>query len=317
MAHRFNRFMLAVLILIGVPYYWLLIDNRPGDAAAKPITIEQLRTLANTMPGPAPERVEVERSAQRLVPRNLFAAGSGMKRIAVTVMAFRLPVPGKGAIMIDSGIAPQDAADMGMRIIPGNKQGRIEAALRQADLVLFTHEHVDHIGAVVRIGRPALDRALFNPGQVMPNQLVQGLPWPSPWPPARLDGIRPAAVAPGVVVIPAPSHTPGSQMIYVRLASGREYLFAGDISTIDASWRTTTARSRLVGDWLAPENRGEVYAWLRTIQALKRAAPGLVVVSGHDYGWIGLKEFNPGLIQLGFTPQANLTAINHTGAAAR
>ena len=34
---------------------------------------------------------------------------------------------------------------------------------------------------------------------------------------------------PGVVLIKAPGHTPGHQMIYVQLASGREYLLIGDI----------------------------------------------------------------------------------------
>jgi hypothetical protein len=72
-------------------------------------------------------------------------------------------------------------------------------------------------------------------------------------------------------------------MIFVRLANGREYLFAGDIATMDASWRELRARSRLVGDWLAPEQRGEVYAWLKTIRALKAQAPGMVVVPGHDF----------------------------------
>ena len=37
------------------------------------------------------------------------------------------------------------------------------------------------------------------------------------------------AIAPGVVLIKAPGHSPGSQMIYVQRADGREFLFAGDI----------------------------------------------------------------------------------------
>jgi glyoxylase-like metal-dependent hydrolase (beta-lactamase superfamily II) len=32
------------------------------------------------------------------------------------------------------------------------------------------------------------------------------------------------------VLIKAPGHTPGHQMVYVRLDSGREYLFIGDIA---------------------------------------------------------------------------------------
>lgn len=33
---------------------------------------------------------------------------------------------------------------------------------------------------------------------------------------------------------------------------------------------------------MAPENRDEVYAWLQTIRQLKREAPDLAVIPGHD-----------------------------------
>ena len=46
------------------------------------------------------------------------------------------------------------------------------------------------------------------------------------------------------------------------------------------------ARSRLVADWIAPENREAVFDWLATIAALKHQAPGLVVVPGHDFEWL-------------------------------
>jgi glyoxylase-like metal-dependent hydrolase (beta-lactamase superfamily II) len=132
-------------------------------------------------------------------------------------------------------------------------------------------------------GAPLRQAARLNAQQLPSAPLASELPW------RERDGlsarIAPGAaqaVAPGVVVIPAPSHTPGSQMIFVRLANGREYLFTGDIATLDSSWRELRARSRLVGDVLAPEQRGEVFAWLRTIRALKAQAPGMVVVPGHD-----------------------------------
>jgi glyoxylase-like metal-dependent hydrolase (beta-lactamase superfamily II) len=36
-------------------------------------------------------------------------------------------------------------------------------------------------------------------------------------------------IAPGVVLIKAPGHTPGSQAVYVKLASGREVILSGDV----------------------------------------------------------------------------------------
>ena len=118
----------------------------------------------------------------------------------------------------------------------------------------------------------------------------------------RILGSAPVAVAPGVVVIPAPSsHTPGSQLIYVRLANGRELLFAGDNSSFAQNWQELRGRSRLVETWFAPENRAEVFAWLKTIRALKAQAPSLVVVPGHDWEWLENPENLTG-VRIGFSP---------------
>jgi glyoxylase-like metal-dependent hydrolase (beta-lactamase superfamily II) len=298
MTKRLNWILLALLLLIGIPSYWLLIDNRPGDAAPKPVTMTQLRSLAASIPGDAPTGVEMELVAFRRLPGTLFVAGSGLKRKLIGVMSFRLPVPGNGAILIDSGLNAAAAEAMGMERFDPKGWQRIEAALRQASLVLITHEHADHLGGVVSLGdRAVLDKVRFNPSQLPGNRWTDMLKWPTPpLPKPSVTGKAPQAVAPGVVVIPAASHTEGSQMVFVRLADGREYLFTGDIATMAESWQETRARSRLIGDHLAPEDRGEVYAWLRTIKALKAQAPKLEVIAGHDYEWI---KFDPGLRGIG------------------
>ncbi|MFN9377811.1 MAG: hypothetical protein ACK564_12440, partial [Novosphingobium sp.] len=94
MRRKINLTLLVLILLIGLPYYWLLLDNRPGKAAPKPVTIGQLRELASSVPGQAPAALELELVAQRLVPRTLFAAGNGIKRAVIGVMAWRLSVPG-------------------------------------------------------------------------------------------------------------------------------------------------------------------------------------------------------------------------------
>ena len=44
-----------------------------------------------------------------------------------------------------------------------------------------------------------------------------------------IDYDRLYAVAPGVVLVSAPGHSPGSQLVYVRLADYREVLLVGDL----------------------------------------------------------------------------------------
>lgn len=296
MTKRLNLILLVLALLIGVPYYWYLLDNSGADLPAKPITITQLRSLAASMPGQAPAAVQLEWAAHRRVPGNIMVAGSGLKRKLVGYMAFRLPVSGGKPIMIDSGITAQDGRTMQVEHHFADAQARIEQALDEAGLILVTHEHLDHLGALVRHGGPALlQTARLNAAQLPPSAWSNKLPWHGTPPPVRLGTGVPFAVAPGVVVIPAPdSHTPGSQMIYVHLADGREVLFAGDISSFAQNWQELRGRSRLLEQFFAPENRAEVFAWLKTIQAWKVQAPELIVVPGHDIEWI----FDP---------------LNHTG----
>lgn len=298
MTRRLNWFLLTLIVLIGLPYYWLLIDNRPGDARPKPVTIAQLRALAGAMPGPAPSGVEVELIAHRRVPGTLFAAGTGLKRRLIGVMVWRLPVPGKGPIVIDSGMDQAAASAMEMEQFDSAAFQRVETVLRQASLILLTHEHPDHIGGLA-VWRDATktSRAQLNRPQMETLQAMRRTQFPIEAGPAPYS---PFTIAPGVVVIPAASHTRGSQMIFVRLAGGREYLFTGDIATLASSWQELRARSRLIGEYFAPEDRREVFSWLMTIRALKAANPDLVILPGHDYEWVISPENRTG-VRHGFT----------------
>lgn len=305
MTRRFNILLLVLLLVFGLPYYWLLIDSRPGEARAKPVSIGQLRQLAASIPGQRPTAVEVEQVAFDRMPGNVFVAGSGIKRKLFGFMAFRLPVPGSGAVIIDSGMTANSAKELGVEAFIVPAQARVNAAMQRAGLILMTHEHVDHMAGLAAIANtPAMTRARLNPQQLPGAPLAATLPW------ARREGLKatlaggaPQAVAPGIVVIPAPSHTPGSQMIFVQLASGAEYLFTGDIATMAQSWLELRARSRLMSDYLAPEDRSEVFAWQLTIRKLATDAPGLTVIPGHDHLMLMNNRTKFGIIDH-FTPDS-------------
>jgi glyoxylase-like metal-dependent hydrolase (beta-lactamase superfamily II) len=305
MIKRLNWILLSMILVIGLPYYWLLLDNRPGNIPAKPIQIAQLRQLAASMPGPLPASLEVEIVASRRLPANLFVAGAGMKSKLVAVMAWRLLVPGGKSIVIDSGITPSAVQKIGMTAFFTDAQARVDTAMREAGLILVTHEHADHLGALVALGGSPLTSAARLNAQQLPSAplATQMIDWPKGITlQARITAGGPQAVAPGIVVIPAPSHTPGSQMIYARLADGREYLFAGDIATFAQSWQQLRARSHLLSDYFAPENRTEVFAWLKTIQSLQTSAPAMTILAGHDYEWLFIdKKFHG--IQKRFGPE--------------
>jgi hypothetical protein len=251
MTRRLNFFLLGVLLIVGLPYYWLLLETGPGDARPHDVSIGDLRRLSAEKPGPLPSAIEAELVGHRLLPGNLVAAGSGIKRRFVGLMVVHLQVPGGKPVIIE----------------PGRASGR-------DDGLLAVHLHYD--------GPRKLAAARQSAGLVI--DLDAG--------PA--DG-KPAAIAPGIVVIPAPSRRPGTRMLYVRTASGAEYLFAGDVAPLALSWLELRNRPRLLTDYWFPEDRRRVFEWLLTIRKLKAQAPALHVIPGYDFEWLGVPESQSGI----------------------
>jgi glyoxylase-like metal-dependent hydrolase (beta-lactamase superfamily II) len=83
---------------------------------------------------------------------------------------------------------------------------------------------------------------------------------------------------PGVVLIKAPGHTPGSQMIYVQLDSGREYLLIGD-----TAWHMDGVRNVLGKDapWIQ-EDENALTAQLSWLNGLSRTEKNLFIIASHD-----------------------------------
>jgi glyoxylase-like metal-dependent hydrolase (beta-lactamase superfamily II) len=151
-------------------------------------------------------------------------------------------------------------------------------------LIVFTHEHQDHLGGVVRSEhRTALEsNTLFTrtqldwlghqlPGSLIPLDDDEAARF------AAFDYDPLVAIAPGVVLVRAPGHTDGSQMVYVRLVSGTEILLAGDVSYLALAMREDRQKPDNPD---LDEDRGAIaieMAWLRSAEAA-----GVTVVFSHD-----------------------------------
>jgi hypothetical protein len=270
MTNRASRKLLIAIIAIAVAFWWLLVDPDRGTAPAKPIHIAELRMLAAILPGQHPTQLNYTVLATRMAPGDSIAAGIGLKRRPVALVAWTLPVPGKGPIMIDPGAPPPEASMGQFRNFDGAKQSRITAAAKTASLVLYTQGH-----------ERELPRPTYHLGKAGTSMAS-----PTPPPAQPLSYTTAQAVAPGVVVIPASSHVPGARLIFVQLADGREFLFTGDIASFTENWARLRARSHLAAAWGPAQDRAQTYAWLRTIRQLHLEAPKIRIVPGHDYLWL-------------------------------
>jgi glyoxylase-like metal-dependent hydrolase (beta-lactamase superfamily II) len=174
---------------------------------------------------------------------------------------------------------------------------RARLALRGASIVVLTHEHYDHAVGIER--GPELSGII--PNVVLSAAQLHTLLAP----PSASLGSHPVylqlsadqarayrtidfdqvfALAPGVALIRAPGHTPGSQMVYVRLQSGREVLLVGDIVWNLEGVRSKRQKPDSVAQSLA-EDRTALQHQIDWLHEMITCC-GIVVVPAHDDRWL-------------------------------
>ena len=305
MTHRLNLLLLVLICVLGLPFYWFLVGNPGRDVVPHALHAADLRRLADGIPGAAPVAIEAEEVGWKDVVSNLYAAGSGIKERRLSVLAFRLVVPGNGGVTIESGTSAALGKAIGLVTFLPAAQERVNDWMSAADLLLATSERPAHLGGLAALGMQpgsarAMARARLGDAQVPGQTTDDGLPWPSTLVlrPAIAGG-GPQAIAPGIVAIPTRTPTPGAQMIYVRLANGREYIFAGDIAPFAVNATELRVPARLLRHRDAQKARRETMRWLVTLRNLRREAPGLMVVPAHDVDWIVEPTLHTGIRVIG------------------
>lgn len=281
---RFSKVLIVLLLVLGLAYYWLLVNAGPSNVPARKFDLAVLRQAAEAIPGDKPTAITFAPVATRYVPGAALAAGTGLRTVTSGVFAWKLTTPG-GGIVIDPGLSRTDALAMGFRHYDDNARKLVDRWMDQAELILLTHAHIDHVGSFLDHPRfeEIVDKAVITPGMLGNINSLWRENARLISEPRELKPIE--AVAPGVVLIQTPGHTPASEMIYVRLASGREYIFAGDTASLSANAEIPTPRSRLLADWMAPEDRPAVIGWLKGLKALKEQHKDLVILPSHDVDW--------------------------------
>lgn len=245
-----------------------------------------VRARAHAVPGALPLAVGYLSAQDDSSPASNAVDGAAHTRVLEVTPVFQIRYA-KGWVMVDAAMDGALARQMGSKTFSDERYARIASALRDAGLIVVTHEHVDHVGSLVKssIVADVAPRTLFTRQQVetmvtLPKVAFITLDSAQAHRYLVVDYDRLLPIAPGVVLIRAPGHTPGSQMVYVRLASGRELILSGDIAWLKEGIDTQRQKPDSVST-LMHEDRtalGQQMAWLK--QTVEPA--GIAVVVSHD-----------------------------------
>ena len=268
-----------------------LIAGAPVSAqpSAQPwaADLNAIRQAARSTPGALPLRVNVVKFAESRRTKNFAVKGAPAEPSIQARTAYQVVYP-DGTVMIDAGMDQQVHRFFGRGVeepyFPAEAQ-MVERALASAKAIVMTHEHGDHIAGVIR----SRAFATLAPKTTVTRAQRQTLTTTPQMPEIKLtaeqgqrlnvidyETVRP--FAPGMALIKSSGHTPGSQMIYVVLQSGKEYVFAGDVA-----WHMDGVRQVRGKDapWVT-EDEPNMTAELTWLNGLTRTEPNVTVVISHD-----------------------------------
>lgn len=285
---RVSIIVLGVLVVVAWAVGSYLLGRTPvPEASSYVLDLDEARRVGGSLPGALPLRVNHERVAEGYLPRGAIFAGESLRTVQPMVHGAYQVVYADGFGVIDSGL---DEAGLRKRNPDGtfhpDGYAAVQRALGDAKWIVITHEHSDHLGGIARFAEPGrlISRLLLTKEQLDNRDALTDADFP-----AELEGkMKPFfygryhALAPGVVLIKAPGHTPGTQMILVRLADGKELLFLGDVAWRMEQIQELWYRPRLVTDFFIGEDRDAVLAQFRTLHDLAERAPELQLVISHD-----------------------------------
>lgn len=267
----------SVLLFVGL----LTFGPRVPDRVDPVFDLGEVRALAGE---DGPVTLRAARVVAGIQPGLLLRVGGDLARRPLPVYPLRLQWPDGRSMLIEP--ATDDECSKGrlpLSAFDPDAYARMQEAMREAFAIVATHEHFDHPCGLTRSPHfdELADRAILTEAQlnghtymsevtdrvreaVEPLQVTEGI----------------ARIAPGVVLIEAPGHTPGSVWIYVRQRTGAEWLLVGD--SVWTAESITEGRAKPFLTATGGENPWVHAGQIRALMTLTAEHPELRVLVAHD-----------------------------------
>lgn len=272
----------ALLVLAGVVlaalvtlYFGFIAPAYKPENCNYTIDLAELRKLAA---GDKPTEIRVERVTNASFPKAVAVAGEPWEQVEFQVFSYQLVFADK-TIVIDTAMNHEQSVDLGMTDdFDEQAWQRVAAAMTKAQAIYVTHEHADHMGgaftndawaANVHLNALQLDSTVQNRPEISAAARAAV---------KREEYERYKAVAPGVVLIEALGHTPGSQMVYVAKADGTEVILTGDTAWIMDNVTKEQGPAKLVPIIMGSDRARNSCQ----LAALNRVRGDVALMPGHD-----------------------------------
>ena len=289
-----RKFLFVTDTAILLSYTLALLSQKeqaPTRQPAQPqpwtADLAAIRKAAQMIPGPRPMRINVVKFAESRRTKNFSLKGAPNEPSVQARTAYQIVYP-QGTIMVDSGMDEQVHKFFGRGVVEPYDAAAaktVEKAVRAATEIVVTHEHGDHVAGVIYT--PFVNE--IAPKTVLTRTQVQTLLTNPQMPEIKLtpemasryivvDYEKYMPLAPGIALIKAPGHTPGSQMVYVALQSGKEYLLVGDCAWLMDNVRLMRGKD---APWIT-EDEALVMAELQWLNEVDRTEKNVSIVVSHD-----------------------------------
>lgn len=248
------------------------------------------------------------RTARLPVLQAMIFSGGGLHQVDTNFSAFLIR-HGQDAFLFDSGLGRQISAqyqhDMPWwqrpffryddPVQPARDQLN-KAGIAPVQRIILSHSHWDHASALgdfpeAEVWASASEMALIrHPTSGVGGSWGSQVALPTTrwhvveFQPVAYQGFASSLDLYGdgsVVLVPMPGHTPGSVGLFVTVASGRHYLFVGDVV-----WSASALREGRAKFWparvLVDHDAGQTQQVIEQIRHAMQRDPQLVVVPAHD-----------------------------------